>query len=177
MSTLWKPKSWFTPRGIVRLMILSEPQFEMSTGIGAMKSFNSDVNELPDERLFRDAAPKCSHTLVGKMFESVRLMPTSPNVELTPFLVLPSRVRGLPGGLVSNAGALLTDASAKAPRSTALFQHGSVLFASQSVAALPLVIHVCFAMTGPPLPPKSKSKRRSPAVRTFVTPLPAAVDL
>ena len=34
--------------GIVRLTILISPQLLMFTGIGATKSFNSEVNELPE---------------------------------------------------------------------------------------------------------------------------------
>ena len=47
-------------------MISIVPQLEMLTGIGAMKSFSSEVNDLPDERLLRQAAPKFAHTFGGK---------------------------------------------------------------------------------------------------------------
>src|SRR6266542_178959 len=147
------------------LWMFTVAQHVLLMWIGEMKSLSSEPNELPEERLFRYAAPKCSHTFGGKMPEPVRLIPASPKVELIPFFVFPSRVRGAPGGLVSVTGALFTCASAKPPRLTALSQHGKVLLASQSVAAFPLVIHVCFASTGTPLPPKSKSISRSPAVR------------
>src|SRR5215212_4161070 len=157
------------------LWMFTVPQFVMLTGMGAMKSFNSEVNELPEERLFRVTAPKCWHVVVENIPEPVRLIPASPKVELMPFFVFPSRVRGAPGGLVSITGARFTAASAKAPKLTALFQHGRVLLASQ-LAALPLVIHVCLASTGTPLPLKSKSINRSPAVRTGVTPLALGVE-
>src|SRR6187551_2980127 len=97
------------------------------------------------------------------MPDAVRLMPASPNVELIPFFVLPSSVRGAPGGFVSVTGALLTCASAELPRVTALSQQGSVLLASQSVAAFPVVIHVCFCSTGTPLPLNSKSMWAEPS--------------
>ena len=48
-----KPKFWSLPRGSVCLMILISPQLETCTPIGAMKSFNSDTNDEPEERLFR----------------------------------------------------------------------------------------------------------------------------
>src|SRR5690242_9056912 len=109
------------------------------------------------------------------MPEPVRLIAASPKVELMPFFVFPARVNGAFGGLVSITGALFTADSAKAPRLTALSQHGSVLLASHWVVGLPLVIQVCLASTGTPLPPKSKSINRSPAVRTGVTPLALSV--
>ena len=163
------------PSGVVCLWITIAPQFEMFTGTGAMKSFNSEVNELPEDRLFSVAEPKCVHWLAGKMLAPVRLMAASPNVELMPFFVFPSSVFG-PGALVSCTGTLFTAASAEAPRTTALSQQGSVLLASQ-LLVLPLVIHVCLASTGTPLPPKSKSINRSPAVRAVVTPFAASVEL
>src|SRR6266487_2986872 len=162
---------------MVCLWILIVPQLEMLIGTGATKSFSSEPNELPEERLFRKAAPKCSHTPGGKMPEPVRLMPASPKVELMPFFVFPAKMNGAFGGLVSVTGALFTWDSAELPRLTALFQHGSVLLASHRVDGLPLVIQVCLASTGTPLPPKSKSINRSPAVRTGVTPLALGVAL
>src|ERR1051325_5208033 len=48
-----KPKSWSLPRGSVCLMIFTWPQLETCTGIGAMKSFSAEVNDEPEERLFR----------------------------------------------------------------------------------------------------------------------------
>ena len=54
-------------RGIVTFLMISVPQFEMFTGMGAMKSFSSEVKELPEERLFRVAEPKCLQTPGGKM--------------------------------------------------------------------------------------------------------------
>jgi len=39
--------------GIVTFLTISVPQFEMFTAIGAMKSFSSELKELPEERLFR----------------------------------------------------------------------------------------------------------------------------
>src|SRR6266536_630158 len=133
------------------LWMFTVPQFVMFTGTGAMKSFSSEPNELPEERLFRYAEPKCSHTPGGKMPEPVGLVPVT--------------------------GALFTWASALLPRMTALSQHGSVLLASHWVVGLPVVIQVCLASTGTPLPPKSKSIKRSPAVRTGVTPLALGVAL
>src|SRR5512144_838366 len=101
-------------------MIVIVPQLLMLTGIVAMKSFSSEENELPEERLFSVAEPKCLHTPDEKMPEPVRLIPASPKVELTPFFVLPSRVNGAFGGFVSVTGALFTAASAFVPRFTAL---------------------------------------------------------
>src|SRR5438874_2928571 len=74
-------KFWLMPRGSVRLMTTTSPQLEMFTGIGAMKSLISDVNELPEERLFRYAEPRWKHVPWGKRPAPVRLMPASPNVE------------------------------------------------------------------------------------------------
>ena len=90
--------------GSVTLTTLRLPQLERLIGIGAMKSFSSEVKELPDERLFSEARPKCSQTLVEKMPESVRLIAASPKVELIPFLVFPSRVRGAPEGCYRSRG-------------------------------------------------------------------------
>src|SRR5262249_32962236 len=132
----------------------------MFTGIGAMMSFSSDENEFPEERLLSQAFPKVSHCPAGNMLESVRLMPASPNVEDTVplFAVLPARVIVPPGPTLSVTGPAFTAPSANpvATRSTALFQHGNVLLASQSATLPPSeVIHLWRARTGTPLPPKS----------------------
>src|SRR5947208_313035 len=100
--------------------MMTVPQLEMLTGIGAMKSFSVDVKDWPDERLFRLAAPKCTHELRGKMFAAVRLIPASPNVDETvlgsPVLlsktVVPVRVLGAPGAFRSMTSCPLTEPSA-----------------------------------------------------------------
>src|SRR5262249_16076101 len=135
-------------------LMINVPQFEMLMGIGATKSLSSEPKELPDERLLRNAEPKCLHTPGGKTLAAVRLRPASPKVELIAFFVFPSSVTA--GELVSETGALFTCAlKLPAGSGTALFQHGNVLLTSQSVDGVPDVIHVCRARTGVPLPPKS----------------------
>src|SRR5262245_32409821 len=96
------------PRGSLCLMIVISPQLEMLIGIGATKSLSSEPNELPDDRLFTHAPPRWKHLSAGKTLAAVRLIPASPKVELIPFFVFPSSVRGLSGGLVSVTGELFT---------------------------------------------------------------------
>ena len=99
------------------LWMITVAQFEMFTGIGAMKSFSVEVNDLPDERLFKLAAPKCTHVPRGKMSAAVRLMPASPNVDeivlgrpvLLSSVVEPVRVLGAFGGFRSMTSWPLTD--------------------------------------------------------------------
>src|SRR5262249_29016877 len=158
------------PSGSVCLRILIVPQLEMLIGIGATKSFSSEPNELPEERLFSQMSPKCLHTLGGKIPAAVKLMPASPNVELIPFFVFPDNVLGLPGGLLSVTSALFTDDSAEtADSGVPLSQQGTELLASHRLGLLGASIQRCTAKTGTPLPPKSKSINRSPTVRFNVT--------
>ena len=79
-------------------MILIVPQFEMFTGIGAMKSFSVEVNDWPDERLFKLAALKLWHVPGVNTPALVRSMPASPKVdEMVPLLaVVPACVCGGP---------------------------------------------------------------------------------
>lgn len=51
-----KLKFWFTPLGSLCLMMLTVPQLEMFTGIGAMKSLISAVKDV-EERLRTKALP------------------------------------------------------------------------------------------------------------------------
>src|SRR6266849_1426408 len=176
-----KLKFWLTPRGSVCLMILISPQLLMFTGIGAMKSFSVEVNDWPDERLFRSAAPKCWHTFCEKTPAPVRLMRASPNVDdIDPFFdVLPLSVLGFPGGLLSVTSALFTEPSAKPPvvRLTSAPQQGTPSAGTSHWVAAPLMTHLDRLSVGTPLPPKSKVTSMSPAVRSLVTPFALAVLL
>src|ERR1051326_2192297 len=109
------------PRGLVCLMTLISPQFEMLTGCGAMKSLISAVNDV-DERLFTNTLPNPVHTFAGKTPAAVRLMAASPKRPV------PS-VRGAFGGTGSVTEPVLTapSASPSPVRSTRLPQHGTVL--------------------------------------------------
>src|SRR5262245_19324647 len=157
--------------GSVTFLITSVPQLEMLTAIGAMKSFNSAGNDA-EERLFRNAAPKCWHTVCEKTPAAVRLMPASPKVR-------PGRSEPPDGGgLASCTVPALTAPSAKpaADRSTRLPQHGSE-FDERHWLVAPLVTHLSSPNTGLP-PPLVKSNviSMSPAVRTGVTPFALGVE-
>src|SRR5438132_4971125 len=130
------------PRGSVCFLMIIVPQLEMLIGIGATKSFSSEPNELPEDRLLSHASPRWKHVPAGKTLAAVRSTAASPNVESTvvfpPWVFeSPARVRGLFGGLLSVTPVLLTEASAKpeAVRSTPLLQQFTFvpeLTASQS---------------------------------------------
>ena len=157
------------------LWTLSLPQFAMFTGIGAMKSFSSAGNDA-EERLFRNAEPKCTHWFCGNTFAAVRLMPASPNS--LPGMSKPP----LGGGLLSWTVPVLIAPSATpaALRSTRLPQQGSALDARQSLTLSPFasVSHLSRPSTGfaPPLV-KSNVTRMSPAVRRGVLLPVARVEL
>src|SRR5262245_45214244 len=58
-------------------MMLTVPQLEMFTGIGAMKSLISDVND-DEERLVTIVLPKAEHVPEGNTFAFVRSIAVSP---------------------------------------------------------------------------------------------------
>src|SRR5688500_14948295 len=135
----------------------------MSTGIGAMKSFSAAVNE-SDERLFRYAAPNASHAPGPSWSAELRSIAASPKPWLT---------TGTPAMGSKTPKPSLTAPSA-APlvlRSRRTPQHGSMLLASQTVAASPVVTQRC-RPSRTTLPPDAKSNviSRSPAERTGVLP-------
>src|SRR5262245_34444135 len=100
-------------------MTLMVPQLEMFTGIGAMKSLISDVNE-DDERPVTIVLPKAWHVPEGKTPAVVRSIAVSPKVNA-------GRLLGALGAIGSvTAPRLFTDAIESVPsRVTLSPQHGN----------------------------------------------------
>src|SRR6266576_4220017 len=98
------------------------------------------------------------------MFASVMLMAASPNV-------LTLSVRGAFGGTGSDTGTVLIEPSKFPLRLCSGPQQGTLLFASQTVAGLPVVTQRWRPRIGF-VPPCERSYliKMSPAVRTGVTP-------
>src|SRR5512140_3427120 len=92
------------------------PQLLMLTGMGAMKSLSSAVND-EDERLFRNVLPKAVHTPSLKTPALVRLIAASPNRPLVRSML----------AIGSFTLVVLTAPSALPPSSTCLPQQGSAL--------------------------------------------------
>src|SRR5215469_15395220 len=154
-------------------MILIDPQLLMLTGIGAMKSLTSAVNDA-EERLLTKALPNASQVPGGKTFAFVRSIAVSPNCKAGTGLMWL--------GELGNSGSdtesrLLTAPIESVPsRVTWSPQHGNVLEEKQTLVAKPvttgvvaLVSQRCNPIVGLPPPlVKSKVTSRSPAVRTSV---------
>src|SRR5262245_11425144 len=154
-------------------MMLIVPQLEMFTGIGAMKSLISDVNEV-EERLRTNVLPNAAHVPAGNTSAFVRSIATSPNckagrglMELGPF--------GKSGSVTGSR--LFTAAIESVPSSVTWSpQHGNVFDEKQMLVAkfgttgtVALVSHRSSPIVGLP-PPLLKSyvTSKSPAVRTSV---------
>src|SRR5712691_10005617 len=142
-------------------MIVTKPQLLMFTGIGAMKSFTSEVKE-DDDRVFRKTLPKASQVPGGKTPAVVRLIAASPKVFAT-------RLAGAFGGLVSvTVPVLIAPSESLEVRLMWLPQHGTLLPLAKHWLSGPLVTHRSRPKVGVPLPPKSYVTRTSPAVRLIV---------
>src|SRR5215469_2397520 len=115
-------------------MILIVPQLEMFTGIGAMKSLTSAVNDA-EARLLTNALPKAVQMPGGKTPALVRSMAVSPNCRAGTGLM----AFGLPGKRGSVTGSrLFTAAIESVPsRVTLSPQHGKLLAEKHALVAKP----------------------------------------
>src|SRR5215471_1102856 len=116
-------------------MTLMVPQLLMLTGIGAMKSLISAVND-DEDRLRTNALPKAVHVPGAKMLAFCMSIATSPNCNAGSGLM----ESGLPGNSGSVTGSRLFTAATESEPSRVCWspQHGNVFAEKQALVAKPV---------------------------------------
>src|SRR5215208_3470908 len=141
------------PRGSVRLMMVSRPQFVRLKLPGPTRSFICAVPEFPDVRLTPNAFPKATHCPIGKTPAFVRSTPASPHSFVPSVSVVgaisSSAVAGRPFAPVSTAASAVP-----APSVVAGPQHGAV---SLLISQAPDVTQRRSVSVGTSVVPPSKS--------------------